>query len=164
MNLGKHSYIAGQYQEGEFPITVGSFTQIGEDFFVHGHDNMATVYRPDIVSNYRFGSWYEKWPMAAISKGLVEVGSDVWIGRNVKILSGVRIGNGAIVGAHSVVTKDVPSYSVVAGNPAEVKKMRFSENVITALLQMEWWNWDDQLIKERLPDMLDAEAFIKKYG
>lgn len=164
MNLGRHSYIAGEYDEGEFPITVGNFTQIGEDFFVHGHDNMATIYRPEIVSNYRFTSWDEHWPIAAISKGLVSIGSDVWIGRDVKVLTGVRIGNGAIVAAHSVVTKDVPSYSLVAGNPAVVKKMRFEENEISALLQMEWWNWDDQLIKERLPDMLDVEGFIKKYG
>jgi acetyltransferase-like isoleucine patch superfamily enzyme len=164
MTLGRNSYIAGEFKQSALPLTVGSFTQIGEDFFVHDPDNMATVSHPELVSNYRFTSWYEHWPLGGIAKGVVSIGSDVWIGRNVKVLTGVRIGNGAIVGAHSVVTKDVPSYAVVAGNPATVKKMRFPENVITVLLQMEWWNWDDKLIKERLPDMLDVEGFIKKYG
>ncbi len=164
MTLGRHSYIAGEFHEGSTPLTIGNFTQIGEEFFIHDPDNMATIAHPELVSNYRFTSWHESWPLGGLAKGKVSIGSDVWIGRDVQVLTGVRIGNGAIVGAHSVVTKDVPSYSVVAGNPAIVKKMRFSEEIITALLQMEWWNWEDQLIKERLPDMLDVEGFIKRYG
>jgi virginiamycin A acetyltransferase len=164
MNLGRHSYIAGEYHEGELPITVGNFTQIGENFFVHGHDNMISVFRPELVSNYRFTSWYEHWPVSAISKGAVSIGGDVWIGRDVKVLSGVHIGNGAIVAAHSVVTKDVPAYSLVAGNPATVKRMRFSDDTIAALQLMEWWNWDDKCIAERLPDMMDVDVFVAKYG
>src|SRR5689334_15746542 len=121
MTLGKHSYIAGKVHEGILPVTVGNFTQIGEDFFIHDPDNRAIIAYPDVVSTYRFGTWYEHWPMDSLGKGVVTIGSDVWIGMDVKVLTGVRIGNGAIVAAHSVVTKDVPSYTVVAGNPATVK-------------------------------------------
>lgn len=164
MKLGKHSYIAGEFKELGTPLEVGSFTQIGEDFFVHPPDNMATIEHPNLVSNFRFTSWDERWPYSGIGKGIVWIGNDVWIGRDVSILTGVRIGHGAVVGAHSVVTKDVPPYAVVAGNPAQVKKMRFRDDIVTALLLMRWWDWDDQVIKERLKDMVDPVAFITKYG
>ena len=80
------------------------------------------------------------------SKGDVIVGNDVWIGMHARILSGVTIGDGAIVGAFSVVSRDVPPYAIVAGNPAEIKKYRFPDDVIETLLQIKWWNWPDETI------------------
>jgi virginiamycin A acetyltransferase len=77
----------------------------------------------------------------------VTIGSDVWIGDNVIILAGVKIGDGACVGAGAVVTKDVPAYSIVAGVPARVLKFRFKEEIIDFLVQLEWWNWSLDKIK-----------------
>ncbi|ELB2930005.1 CatB-related O-acetyltransferase, partial [Vibrio alginolyticus] len=73
------------------------------------------------------------------SKGEVEIGNDVWIGANSTILSGIKIGNGAVVAAGSVVTKNVPPYAVVGGNPAEVIKYRLNETQISQLNDLKWW-------------------------
>ena len=70
----------------------------------------------------------------------VQVGNDVWTGHNVNVMAGVTIGDGAIIAAGSVVTKDVPPYAIVAGAPAEIKRLRFSEQTIERLLRVKWWD------------------------
>ena len=96
--------------------------------------------------------------------GLI-IGNDVWIGTNVLIKTGVTIGNGAVVGMGSVVTKDIPPYAIVAGNPAKIIRYRFSEEQIKALLEIKWWDWPLEVIKERKDDFNDdIDEFIKKYG
>jgi acetyltransferase-like isoleucine patch superfamily enzyme len=96
------------------------------------------------------------------TKGDVIIGNDVWIGRKTLILSGVTIGDGAIVGARSVVTKDVAPYSIVAGNPAKLIRKRFDEKTIEKLLEIKWWNWDLEKIKKNLPLLLsnNIEQFL----
>lgn len=79
---------------------------------------------------------------------IVSIGNDVWIGRNAIILPGVNVSDGAVVGAGSVVTKDVPPYAVVAGNPARVIKYRFDEDIIKSLLKIKWWNLSDDEISD----------------
>ena len=81
---------------------------------------------------------------------LVKVGNDVWIGAHVVIMPGVNIGNGAVIGAGSIVTKDVDDYSIVVGNPARHVRYRFSESIIDKLKNLEWWNWDNEKIKRNL--------------
>ena len=80
------------------------------------------------------------------SKGDVIIGNDVWIGRNVLILSGVEIGNGAVVGAGAVVTKNVPPYGIVAGNPARLLRSRFDPETIDYLNELKWWDWSIEKI------------------
>jgi serine acetyltransferase len=89
----------------------------------------------------------------------------VWIGANSTIMSGIKIGNGAIVAAGSTVTKDVPSYAIVAGNPAKVVKYRFTEEQIEKLLSIAWWDWDEQKIKDNAIDMWsdNIDGFINKF-
>ena len=74
-------------------------------------------------------------------KGNIEIGNDVWLGYRATIMAGVKIGHGAIVGSHAVVTKDVPPYAIVGGNPAKIIRQRFSDSQIAALLDLEWWHW-----------------------
>lgn len=93
----------------------------------------------------------------------VSIGNDVWIGESCFIRSGVSIGNGVIVGAHSVVTKDIPDYAVVAGNPAKIIKFRFDSEIISELLKIKWWDFDDLELKKYGYLFNDPEAFIKKY-
>lgn len=85
------------------------------------------------------------------SNGDVVIGNDVWIGDNVIILGGVRIGDGAVVAANSRVVKNVAPYTVVCGNPAKCLKKRFSDEEIAALLALRWWDWDAAKIDEVLP-------------
>jgi acetyltransferase-like isoleucine patch superfamily enzyme len=77
----------------------------------------------------------------------IKIGNDVWIGAKSTIMSGVKIGNGAVIGATATVTKDVPPYAIVVGNPGKIVKYRFTEKQIDLLLQISWWNWDEEKIK-----------------
>lgn len=77
-----------------------------------------------------------------------EIGNDVWIGSSVGILQGITIGDGVIIGANSLVTKDIMPYTIVAGNPARAIRMRFNDDDIEFLTQLKWWNWDIEKIKE----------------
>lgn len=97
------------------------------------------------------------------TKGDVLIGNDVWIATESIIMSGVNIGDGAVIGARAVVTKNVPPYTIVAGNPAVVVKQRFDDNTINQLLEIKWWNWDESRIKKALPLLLnnDIEKFLR---
>ena len=109
------------------------------------------------VSTYPFYIFGNGWETAAPQpgdlpyKGDTRVGNDVWIGYDATIMPGVTIGNGAIVASKSVVTRDVPAYAVVAGNPAKVLKMRFDDVTIAKLESLCWWDWPIEIITEGLP-------------
>jgi acetyltransferase-like isoleucine patch superfamily enzyme len=90
------------------------------------------------------------------------VGNDVWIGTHAFIKGGLSIGDGAIIGAYSVVTKDVPSFSIVAGNPAKVIRMRFDEKTIECLRTIAWWNWDERQLKNNSLLFNDVVRFIEE--
>ena len=99
----------------------------------------------------------------------ISIGNDVWIGMGAYIMPGVRIGNGATIGANSVVTKDVMDYQVVGGNPVKVIKHKYDETVIQQLNAIAWWDWDDDVIRDRVEDFYlskeeGIERFIEKYG
>ena len=90
------------------------------------------------------------------------IGNDVWVGSNVLFLEGITIGDGAVIGAGSVVTKDVPPYSIVAGVPAKVKKFRFNSNVISKLMDIKWWDKDKAWIEKNSCYFDDINTFLKK--
>jgi virginiamycin A acetyltransferase len=96
------------------------------------------------------------------TNGDIHVGSDVWIGTGVLILSGVQIGDGAIIASRSVVTRDIPPYAIAAGVPAKPIRYRFDNDTINQLLEIKWWNWSDEKIREYI-DLLsspDIKIFI----
>lgn len=92
------------------------------------------------------------------------IGSDVWIGEGCFIKAGVRIGHGAVIGMGSVVTKDVPDYAIVAGNPARLIRMRFAQPLIDGLLRMQWWTWSDAELRRIASLVPDPEALLRQEG
>ncbi|CZR97616.1 MULTISPECIES: CatB-related O-acetyltransferase [unclassified Clostridioides] len=108
-------------------------------------------------STYTFPIFYEEWGLdvchikdAWDNKGDIVIGNDVWIGYDSIIMSGVHIGDGAIIGTRAVVTNDVPPYSIVGGIPAKVIKKRFSDDTISKLLEIKWWNWPYKKIQSNI--------------
>jgi chloramphenicol O-acetyltransferase type B len=144
-------------------LTVGSFTSIasGVQIFLGGE------HRIDWVTTFPFNVL---WDSASArkghpkTKGNVLIGSDVWIGTEALISSGVTIGDGAVIGARAVVTRDVPPYAVIIGNPAKVLKFRFDEVTIERLLSLKWWMWPHQKIEKAMFEMLSQEIthFLEK--
>lgn len=89
------------------------------------------------------------------------IGNDVWIGSKATILQGVTVGNGAIIAAGAVVTKDVPAYAIVAGVPAKVIKYRFDENLIKKIEKVQWWNFDESWIKDNIDLFKEPKKFVE---
>ena len=110
------------------------------------------------LSTYTFPLFYEEWELeksnittAWDNKGDIVIGNDVWIGYEAVIMAGVHIGDGAIIAARAVVTKDVPPYTIVGGTPAKEIRKRFDAEVIQQLLMLKWWNWSTDKIRQCLP-------------
>lgn len=135
----------------EYKVKLGKYNSIGRDcnFFLHAN------HRPDWVTTTsqllgpvtpEIEDMHMKMGHPSC-KGDIIIENDVWIGAKSTIMSGVKISNGAVIGACSVVTKDVPPYAIVVGNPGKIVKFRFSESQIEQLLKISWWDWDEQRIK-----------------
>lgn len=127
-------------------IKIGSFCSIApgvriQEYF-HEYRRATSYY----INGHIFQENLEK---DIFSKGDIVIEDDVWIGSNTIILSGVKIGRGSIIGAGSIVTKDIPSYSIVGGNPAKVIRKRFDENSINELESSRWWTWSVEEIKNK---------------
>ncbi len=138
-------------------LIIGKFCMIASDvkFIMNGANHLTQS-----LSTYPFAIFGNGWETAMQGKsypqkGDLIVGNDVWIGYNATIMSGVTIGDGAIIATHSVVTKDVEPYTIVGGNPAKEIKKRFSEGVIHKLLELEWWNWDIEKITKNIQNLTD---------
>ncbi|WP_194852170.1 CatB-related O-acetyltransferase [Nonlabens antarcticus] len=146
-------------------LVIGSYCSISEGVTIFLGGN----HRPDWITTYPFGSLHKYYPDDKnieghpSTKGDVTIGNDVWIGYGATILSGVSVGNGAILGAHSVLTKNIGDYEIWAGNPAKFIKKRFHDDQIKALTKIQWWNWNDNKVKESILDLCSngIDEFIK---
>ncbi len=121
---------------------------------------LGGLHRTDWVSTYPFNVFYKEFKHIKgipFSKGDVKIGNDVWIGLDAVILSGITIGDGAVIGANSLVTKDVPPYAIVGGDPAKILRYRFDEKTIQKLLEIKWWDWSLVYIKKAIPYILDND-------
>lgn len=127
-------------------IKIGKFCSISESVFI-----ITSNHRYDTISTFPFQEVIKDIPQQKIRElGNIEIGNDVWIGTKSVILKGITIGDGAIIGAGSVVTKNVPPYCIVAGVPAKIITFRFSQNQINKLLKIKWWDWDIEYIKKNI--------------
>jgi O-methyltransferase len=153
--LQRKSFLLWQPDER---IEIGSFCSFAKEVLVFGggeHFSGVTTY-PLQAKLIDPGARN----VEATSKGPTRIGSDCWVGRRAMILSGVTVGDGAVIGAGAVVAGDVPPYAVVAGNPARVLRMRFDEETVERLLAVRWWEWDDQTIARRGHLFSDIERFL----
>lgn len=146
-------------------LRIGSFCSFasGVKIFLGGE------HRIDWVTTYPFSALFQdakRYVGHPASKGNVVIGNDVWIGTEAMILSGVRIGNGAVVAARSVVADDVPAYAIAAGNPARIVKYRFEMKIIKRLEKIAWWDWPLERIRKAWPLLLssDIERFVREFG
>jgi acetyltransferase-like isoleucine patch superfamily enzyme len=153
----------------QYKVVLGKYNSIGRDcnFFLHAN------HRPDWIttSSQLLGPVTPEIAQLHMNmghptcKGDIIVENDVWIGATSTIMSGVKISNGAVIAGGSTITKDVPPYAIVAGNPGVIVKYRFTDEQIKDLLEIAWWNWDENKIKEE--SMLlwsqDINHFIKKH-
>lgn len=140
-------------------LIIGKFCMIASDvkFIMNGANHLT-----DSLSTYPFAIFGNGWENAMEGKsypkkGNINIGNDVWIGYNATIMAGVTIGDGAIIATNSTVIKDVEPYSIVGGNPAKEIKKRFSKEVITKLLKLQWWNWDIKKITKHVQNLTDTE-------
>lgn len=142
-------------------LIIGKFVQIahGVQFITssanHQMDGFSTypfaVFGDPWSSNYK-----ARWP----NKGDTMIGNDVWIGHEALIMPAVTIGDGAIIASRSVVTKDVPPYSIVGGNPAQFIRKRFDDETIAALLKIKWWDWPVEMINKNISAIVAADPKI----
>lgn len=165
LQIGKGSYVAKaqietslnfHVEDGCYNLQIGKYCSLAEDILfmldlMHDYKYVSTGTieefrdippKPFSTGNYRVRR-----------KGQILIQNDVWIGHGATIMGGVTIHNGGVVGAGAVVTKDVPPYSIVAGNPARVVKYRFEQNEIDALLRTQWWHWNSDTLKNRYEQM-----------
>ena len=135
-------------------LKIGKFCSIacGAKFLFNSANHSSSS-----LSTYPFPLFFEEWGLdkrevtaAWDNKGDIVVGNDVWIGYEAVIMAGVTIGDGAIIGARAVVTKDIPPYTVVGGVPARTIKKRFCEETVRQLLELKWWDWPVEKIAENI--------------
>jgi acetyltransferase-like isoleucine patch superfamily enzyme len=169
VEVGRHTYPAPPpvvvYRGDDASVRIGSFTSIatGVEIVPGGGHHVDWVTTFPLRLKFGLPGALEDGHPG--SKGPIVIGNDVWLGRNSLVLSGVTIGDGAVVAAGAVVTADIPAYAIAGGVPAKVIRYRFSPDQIAALLRIRWWDWPDDVIAARV-DLLcggDVDEFIRRH-
>ncbi len=167
-------------------VIVGRFTYGARNIFIHTWEEPETLkigrycsiagniqvymggsHRTDWISTYPFGTVYRDYlkslrvPGHPKSNGDVVIGNDVWIGHGATIMSGIQVGDGAVIGANAHVVSNVPPYAIVSGNPAQIIRYRFSDEVISLLMEWKWWEFSHSEIDGLVSDLCAAPAIQK---
>jgi phosphonate metabolism protein (transferase hexapeptide repeat family) len=167
VTMGDYSYVVNDAQITY--TTIGKFCSIAAMTRINpGNHPMhratqahftyrASAYFPGESDDAEFFDWRREHH--------VNIGHDVWIGHGAIVLPGRNIGTGAVIAAGAIVTKDVPAYTIVAGNPARIIRRRFPQEIADALTELAWWDWDHEKLRVALPDFqkLAVEEFLRKY-
>jgi acetyltransferase-like isoleucine patch superfamily enzyme len=184
IQIGKHSYGISdnnvvwdseawgyKVEKNQPRLIVGNYCSIGANskFFLggnHRHDWVTTYpFHVKFVHNNTFDNIEDEIDGYPLSNGDIIVGNDVWFGENVTVMSGIKIGDGAVIGTNSTVVKDVDPYSIVGGHPAKHIKYRFDEETIIKLLNIKWWDMEESKLNLLLPYMCtnDINTFFENY-
>jgi len=182
VEIGDYTYYSDNKKSPEFydniehhyeffgdKLIIGKFCAIAEGvkFIMNGANN-----RMDGITTYPFnifgGGWEKVTPTVEQLpfKGDTVIGNDVWIGQNVTIMPGVKVGDGAIIAANSTVVKNIEPYTIYGGNPAKLIKKRFSDENVELLLKLQWWNWEEDKIfnnLEKLTSEVGLDQLMKEY-
>ena len=182
IKVGRYSYYSGYYHGHSFDdcarylfpdrddvdkLIIGSFCSIGSgaSFIMAGNQG----HRYDWASSFPFFYMQEEPAFSSAldafqKAGNTVIGNDVWIGSEAMVMPGIKIGHGAVIGSRSLVTKDVEPYAIVGGNLAKKIKKRFTDEEISLLLEMEWWNWSLENIKAAMPMLCSSNIVgLHKY-
>lgn len=168
LEVGDNTYGNITLVDGRFgKVVIGNYCSMASPTFIVGNHKL------DLISTFPFQTLNHFYSDEAvsecdhISKGITTIGNDVWIGRNATIMSGVNVGNGAVIAANSVVTKNVEPYSIVGGNPAKHLKYRIESPELRQKLQeIAWWNWEEETIAIQINEIMNdsIEKFVEKFG
>lgn len=166
ITIGRHSYAKDIDTTGMVSdLYIGNFCSVAtRTAFNPGDHNTKTVSTfPFDILMPQYSKGIKAHP---VDKGDIVIGNDVWIGDKACIMAGVTIGDGAVVGAHAVVTHDVEPYAIVGGVPARLIRKRFADEIIVKLLEIKWWNWTDEKVFANIPLLLgyDLEGFCRIHG
>lgn len=175
IRVGRYSYYSGYYHrhgfdecarfllpdDGVDKLVIGSFCSIGSGaaFIMAGNQG----HRNDWISTFPF-FWMPEMPaFAGAANGFqpagdTVIGNDVWIGTEAIVMPGIRIGDGAVIGARAVVTNDVEPYTIVGGNPAKVIRKRFADPDIARLIELRWWDWSDDQLRAAMPILTSGDV------
>ncbi|TRO97124.1 type B chloramphenicol O-acetyltransferase [Glycocaulis profundi] len=174
IRVGRYSYYSGYYHghgfdecarfllpdEGVDKLIIGSFCSIGSGaaFIMAGNQG----HRNDWISTFPFYWMSEVAAFAEAQNGYqpagdTVIGNDVWIGTEAIIMPGVTIGDGAVIGTRALVTRDIEPYAIVGGNPAKTIRTRFNEADIARLLELRWWGWNDDELKQAMPILTSGD-------
>lgn len=175
IRVGRFSYYSGYYHEHSFDdcarfilpdegadqLIIGSFCSIGSGaaFIMAGNQG----HRNEWISTFPFFWMPEVAAFAGAQNGYLPagdtvVGHDVWIGSEAVVMPGIRIGDGAVIGTRAVVTRDVEPYTIVGGNPAAPIRKRFDDRRIALLLEMGWWDWPEERLRDAMPLLTSGDV------
>ena len=167
VTVGRHSYGYDENTFGIFThgasIEVGAFCSIAREARILAGSEHITTRVTTFPLNALLFDPAGGNAADVLNKGTTRIGNDVWVGLGATVLSGVSIGDGAVIGAGAVVSKSVPSYAIVAGNPAQIIRYRFDNVTCCRLLALQWWEWsDEQIIALKPWFMADVDAFLEE--
>lgn len=164
LNLGKYSYLGSN--SSVMDTVIGNYCSVASYCAIGGDSHPTNFVSTSPIFYGQKSSLKKTWPETQKNdyiQSQVIIGNDVWVGEKCFIKGGVTIGNGAVIGAHSVVTKDVPDYAIAVGSPAKVIKNRFDPDMIEKLLEIKWWNFSEAEIKKYAHLFNNPIEFIKEY-